>query len=190
MMPHPLRTAAAAAALVTLALTGCQGDDPPPTDEPTTPTPSASTPTPLSAGEVAQEAVRLWNVDRESEPDWREELCALFTPDALNLAPANDGDAVPMSRWCGQNSNELPATPVWEVADQTPSIEEEQRQGDETWIRLMVGARPEHQYAVALVQDDQAGEWRIARWCEYGASQETREVEGGDDPFHCLEVTQ
>ena len=189
MMRHTLRTAAAAAALVTLTVTGCQGDDSPPTDEPTTPTPSATTPAPLSAGEVAQEAVRLWNANRESEPDWREELCALFTPDALKLAPANDGDAVPMSRWCGQDSNELPPTAGWEVADQTPSLEEEQRHGDETWIRLMVGARESTQYVAAMVSGDE-GEWRIARWCPYSSFQESEDLPGGDDPFHCLEVSQ
>jgi len=183
------RTLRAAAVVAALALAGCQSQDPPPTEDPPTQDPTSSTPAPLSAGEVAQEAVRLWNSDKESNPDWREELCPLFTPDALNLAPANDGDAVPMSRWCGQNSHELPPAPGWEVADQTPSIEEEQRQGDETWIRLMVGGRETTQYVAALA-DDGNGEWLITRWCAYSSFQVSEDLPGGDAPFHCLEATQ
>lgn len=178
--------AVALAVAVALGVVGCT--DPP---EPTDPTTSATTePAAPTAAEVAQEAVRLWiakPADGEGAAR-REQLCALFTRDALLLAPANDGEARPMVRWCAEDSREPIPTPGWEIADLTPDIEEEVRHDAETWVRLMIGRNAETQYVAALTQDA-TSHWLVARWCSYGVSQEDRGVVGGDDPFYCLEAT-
>ena len=184
--------AVALAVAVALGVVGCT-DPPEPTDPTTTdPTTSATTePAAPTAAEVAQEAVRLWianPADGEDAARRREQLCALFTRDALLLAPANDGAARPMVRWCAEDSREPIPTPGWEIADLTPDIEEEVRHDAETWVRLMIGGNAETQYVAALTQDA-TSHWLVARWCSYGASQEYRGVVGGDDPFYCLEAT-
>lgn len=184
------RTLFAATAAAVVMLAGCSTPDEAPStptssnsSESTSPTPEP-TPTPLTAAETAQEAVRLWVADPAATPERRDDVCELFAPEAIRFGTTTADTDVPMAKWCGASSTELLPEPGHEVKGRVPTIEEQTAAPDGSpWVRVEL-TNAEFQYVVALAEVE-AG-WQITGWCSYGASQSLRDVEGGEDPFHCL----